>query len=87
MGRHKYIPQFFCLDCGTEIFPKPKGQHRKYCPACAKERIRVYHNLLRKKQWREDPVYRAKSLANMKAYQERIKLKIVSDQLKGTSEI
>lgn len=30
-----------CAECSTEIFPKKMGAKPKYCPDCAKERLRI----------------------------------------------
>ena len=87
MGRSKIIQPSYCK-CGAELHFKLKGRHRQFCPDCAAERIRVYHNKLRQKQWREDTEYRNTCLERMRNYRiNQHKIKIETEQLKGTSEI
>ena len=100
MGRHKYIPQFFCLDCGTEIFRQKRGSCKQFCDSCAAERKKTYHINYRRRpevqarkneylriRYNTDPIFRARKIQVMQAWRDRQKLKVETDQLKGTSEI
>jgi hypothetical protein len=91
MGRHKYIPQYFCVDCGVEIFREKRGSMKFLCHACAEDRKKLYHKL-----YRQRPEVKAKNNAYLRqryamdsAFRER-KLELQQDwreKQKGTNEI